>query len=111
MKNHTMDASRMRHRVVLQQAVMTVDELGGQVRSWSNIATLWAQIVPKSGGELFQNQRRVPQYRAEVTLRYRSDITTDFQLLVEGEPWEITDVTHDPHHMAATILQIARYKN
>jgi len=41
----------LRHRVVLQEEVVSPDGAGGQVRSWRDIVSLWASIEAVQGGE------------------------------------------------------------
>lgn len=38
-------ATLLRHRLTLQQEVKTADGAGGYVRTWQNIADLWAEII------------------------------------------------------------------
>lgn len=48
-----MQAGRLRHRIVLQTAVDTQDQTTGEpVRSWSTLATVWANILPMKGREI-----------------------------------------------------------
>ena len=43
--------SRLRHRLALQQEVVTGDDAGGFTRSWQELAQLWAEIQPITGGD------------------------------------------------------------
>lgn len=48
-----MQAGNMRHRLTVQTAVETQDQTTGElVRSWTTVATVWANILPMKGREL-----------------------------------------------------------
>lgn len=48
-----MQAGKLRHRITLQSAVDTQDQTTGEpVRSWSTLATVWANVLPMKGREI-----------------------------------------------------------
>lgn len=48
------EARRYRHSVSLQSATVTVDDLGQEVKTWSTVTTLRAEVRGLTGRELLQ---------------------------------------------------------
>lgn len=90
-------ASRMKHVVTLQQPTLTADGAGGFTTTWADVATLWAEIAEVAGAPYFGKEytegravRSLTRYK--LTLRYRTGITTDMQLVVENRTLRIIAV-------------------
>ncbi|HAD25887.1 MAG TPA: head-tail adaptor protein [Alphaproteobacteria bacterium] len=65
----------LRHRVTLQQVVDVADAGGGSTQSWQDVVTLWAEILPLSGGEDVRAMAVSSTQKYRLRLRYRADIT------------------------------------
>ncbi len=77
-----MRTGSLRHRVILQEEVRSSDTAGGYVRSWQDVATLWAEMVSFGTGKetAFAGQlQSVTSQR--VRLRYRDGVTAGMRLL------------------------------
>lgn len=74
MKARTVTASALDQRVILQQPDISYDEIGGQVVSWQDVATLWASIEPLRGREIFENRRFEARSTVRIVMRYRNDV-------------------------------------
>ncbi len=46
-----MDIGKLDKRITLQSRSATLDDYGQQINSWSDVATVWANIRPVSGRE------------------------------------------------------------
>jgi SPP1 family predicted phage head-tail adaptor len=66
-----MRTGAMRRRITLQSRDATVDANGGQVTSWTNVATVWASIEPLSVRELLAAQSVQSEISHKITLRYQ----------------------------------------
>jgi SPP1 family predicted phage head-tail adaptor len=66
-----MQAGLLRKRVTLQRRDVAVDSYGGQVTSWTDIATVSAEITPLSGRELFAAQAVQSEVSHRITVRYQ----------------------------------------
>lgn len=91
-------ASRMKHLVTLQQPTLTADGAGGFTTSWSDVATLWAEIAEVAGAPYFGKEysegravRSLTRYR--ITLRYRTGITSEMRMVVDERVLRIIALT------------------
>lgn len=84
-----------RARVTLQVATQTADGAGGANRTWSNVATLWAQVTPRKGGERLLGERKEARQQWRVVMRWRADVTGDHRLIWQSRVLTIENVV-DP---------------
>ncbi len=66
---------RLRYRITIQQQSNAQDAFGEQVRSWTDVATVWAEILPLNGKEMFSAQANQNQVSSKIIIRHRNDIT------------------------------------
>lgn len=71
----------LRHRVVIQEETPTADTGGGYANAWATVATMWCNVEPASGREVFQAQQLQKNVSHRITTRYRTDISTANRLL------------------------------
>lgn len=76
-----MRAGELRHRVQIQVASDSRDAHGGNVRSWSTIATVWASIEPLTGRELFEAQQIESRATVRIRLRHYPGLTGKHRIL------------------------------
>ena len=62
-----MEAGRLRHRVTLQEKVVTRNTFGEEEITWTDIDTVWGSVEPMRGREFMEGR----QIEAEVTTRIR----------------------------------------
>lgn len=74
-------ACDLRHRLTLQQEVRTADGAGGYTPSWSDVATVWAQVEPLKGAERLHAMQLQDTVSHRVTIRYRAGVTAALRLL------------------------------
>ncbi len=67
-------AGRLDRRITLQTVVNSRDSIGGPVETWSDLATVWAQVRNVSAREVGLADQRGAAVKAAVTIRYRSDV-------------------------------------
>src|SRR5690242_2364221 len=89
MKGRKNTSSILRHRLTLQSESQTPDGSGGYVRSWENVADLWAQVLPvRSTAASSREYLFAGQLQAVIThivlLRYRSDVDASRGLVFHG---------------------------
>lgn len=79
----------MRERVTLQAATDTTDAIGGLVRSWTDVATVWARVEEMSAREQYHREQIQSSANFAVTIRYRADVTTKNRVIWRGRRFEI----------------------
>lgn len=82
-------AGRMRQRVTIEVPGLSEDGIGGGVREWSQLATVWASIrsvSPMAFANIKQFEEEQLRYRQHfnVMLRYGPTITTDMRLIYKN---------------------------
>lgn len=82
----------LRHRVFFQRAISTDDGYGGKVQTWINCGEAWAKIAPLSGREYFDAHQIQAEVTHRITMRYRTDLTTDLRLSAGGRVFEIESI-------------------
>lgn len=76
-----MQAGKLNQRVKIQQLVAGQDALGQPVETWSDLATVWANVRYQTGIEAINSDAEVSLARASVRIRYRSDVTAGMRVL------------------------------
>lgn len=89
--------SKARNRIVIQQPSETVDSYGGRTTSFTTHSTVWAQIIPVSGRELFGQGAVQSRLSHKILIRYQSslkDITTssDYRVSFDGRLFGVQGV-------------------
>lgn len=64
-----MKAGKLRHRITLQAQSATQDAFGGQANTWTDVATVWAEIITLEGRELLAAQAVHNESRYKIRIR------------------------------------------
>lgn len=101
-----MQTGRLRERVTIQQESVTRDGSGEQLKSWTEVATVWAAVTPGASSERFLASagQRVAEVTHTVRIRYRAGITPKMRLLWETRILEIISVVDPDGRLRTTIL-------
>lgn len=70
-----MEAGALRHRVRIQYKVVVRDAYGGETITWTDADTVYAEVLPGSGGEGIDGKAVEATLLTRVRMRYRDDIT------------------------------------
>ncbi len=86
-----MRIGELRKCVTVQSESQTSDNAGGYALAWTNLATVWANIKPASGSEVYTAQHLEGHITHHITMRWRSDITltTDMRILYGARVFNI----------------------
>lgn len=85
----------MRTRITFQSPTISKDAGGAQKPTYANVGTnptVWAQWINDHGQESIATDAQVSAQRATVRLRHRTDIVETWQVLKDGEAWEILSI-------------------
>jgi len=89
------DPGRLRSELSLQQGSIQLDDLGGQVESWAEIATVFAMVEPISARSLSGADQTQQAVSHRITMRWRPDVAIGMRLAGQGRVFGILTV-HDP---------------
>lgn len=76
-------------RVKIMRQVLTPDGYGGNAKTWTEIAEVWAKVMPVSGGEVTDYERVNAEARYLFVIRYPQDVIDSDRLDWDGEGYNI----------------------
>jgi len=87
-----MRVGRMDRRITLQTNMPAQDAYGEPIEAWSDIATVWASVAPKSATERFESDQEHAQAQTEFRVRWRAGIDAADRITYNGQVYDITGV-------------------
>lgn len=91
-------------RVTIQSVTEADDGYGGRTRTWADVATVWARVVPVSGRERTEAMQVQSPALYRVTMRRRTDLTPDKRLVWQGRPMNVRfDGFNSPRDLYLTV--------
>ena len=111
-----MNAGDLRSRGILQQRVNTPDGQGGNGVSWTNVATLWAQVVAVVGAEGVTADQQRPLVTYNITIRFRRGVIpseygvdASMRFVIGARIFDIRSVIDEEERHEALILGCELY--
>ncbi len=86
---------RLDRRIVIEQRTPTQDAAGQPIDSWAELATVWAEVVPVGGSEVFQAKQFGAETVKKFRIRWRGDVTTKMRVVYDSDNYDIADVSED----------------
>ena len=90
-----MRAGTLNSRVKIQQQSTDQDGAGQPLTTWSDVATVWADIRHVSGLQVVKADAQSSTVKASVRIRFRDDVTAGMRLLHETTIYSIAGVLPD----------------
>lgn len=90
-----MKAGKLRHFITVQRKSLTVDDFGGPVEAWADLATQWALVEPLQGRELVNAQTVNAETTIRITVRYLANVKPDDRIIFDGKFYNLQSVV-DP---------------
>ena len=88
-----MRAGRLRKRLTIQQPTEgSADPLGEKPMTWSDVASVWAEVLPQSGREFYRAQQIHAELSHAISIRYRAGLTPRMRLVLEGRPLNVVAI-------------------
>jgi SPP1 family predicted phage head-tail adaptor len=87
-----MRAGRLRHRVTIQDKVVTQDDYGEEVITWSDVDTVWASVEPLRGEEFAELRRAGAELTTRIVMRYQSGIAPEMRAMEGSHVYDILSV-------------------
>jgi len=91
-----MRSGRLRHRVVIQQPDTGRDGAGGNLQTVSPVLTTRAHVAQATGREYWASEHTATDYDIVVSIRYRTGISENMQLVYDGNTYNIKSII-DPN--------------
>ena len=86
---------RLDRRIVIEQSTPAQDTAGQPIDSWAELATVWAEVVPVGGSEVFQAKQFGAETVKKFRIRWRGDVTTKMRVVYDSNNYDIADVAED----------------
>jgi SPP1 family predicted phage head-tail adaptor len=83
---------KLRHEITIQQQGSSRDAGGGISSGFTTLATVFANITPKSGKELYKQGKLVGSISHEIIIRHRTDISTKNRISFDSRLFNIRSV-------------------
>ena len=91
-----MRARQIRNRIQLQQQTKTRNSMGGEIKTWVDVATVWTEKLHQSSREFFSVQKVTAEITDLFKIRYRQNIDTKMRLVFDGKIYDILGA-NDPN--------------
>lgn len=104
-------AGRLDRRIVFERATASqASPSGEQVLTWATEATVWAEVTPLGGRELFQAQQLEAKADTRFRIRHKAGITPDEKLRIAygGRYYDLRSVVELGRREGLEILAEAR---
>lgn len=87
-----MRAGRLSRRITLLEPQEAQDGGGAPIRTWVEVAHLWAEIVPVGGRERLQAPQTIAERTARIRIRWRAGVNEAMRIRHDGILWEILGI-------------------
>lgn len=103
-----MRANDLDKRVKLQQMVAGQDAVGQPVQTWTDVATIWANIVHQSGIEAIKHDAVASSVRASIRIRARAGVAPSMRILLGATAYNILAVLPDGSRMVNLACEVVQ---
>lgn len=97
------NAGELNQRITLQQKTTTRNAIGEAVVTWSDVATVWAKVMPLRGNAFYAANQEQHVVDARFMIRERSGLSVGMRLLWKGQPYDITNLIPGTDQYQGTI--------
>lgn len=82
-------AGQLDRRITIKNFSETTDNFGQQVKSFSTLASVWANVVEKMGGEGEDGDMIAATKKVEFIIRYRTDVNEEMRISYNSNTYKI----------------------
>lgn len=86
---------QMDRQITIQQKTTARDAYGEPIETWTTLATVYAEWIPQSGQEFWQNQHTLATLTATYRIHYRADVTPLMRIVDGSRNYEIVEAEED----------------
>lgn len=100
-----MRSGALRHSVTVERETISLDDYGDQVRAWTPVCTVRAEVRHASGKEIDRFARIQTEITHIVTLRWMDGVDETMRLLWQGITLSIEEIGLDPTARRTMVLR------
>ena len=96
----------LRSRVTIQvEGTPTADDGGGYTQTWAETDVVWGRLRALSAREISAAQGQEGRVTHEVTIRYRTDVTTASRLVIGSRTFNVAGIQNPEDRNAILVLR------
>ena len=99
-----MQAGRLRHLVLLQEKSSTRDEFGGEVETWTTIASVWAELDPWQLRERLTMRRQAGDSVIGFRVRAPLAVSLGKRFVHDGANYGVIDIDATLKHKGELLI-------
>jgi SPP1 family predicted phage head-tail adaptor len=85
----------LNHRITLLKRSPGQDSAGGLLKTWDDVATIWADVRFQSGAEVLRANAETSVVKASIRIRSRADVNTAMRARYQGIEYDIKSALPD----------------
>ncbi len=89
------EPGRLDRRITIQQNTPTQDGAGQPIDSWADLATVWSEVIPVGGSEIFAARQTGAETVKKFRIRWRGDVLRAMRVVYDSDNYDIADVAED----------------
>jgi len=89
-----MNAGELKHWITIQRSVISQDSELNSIETWSDVITVRAAALPKTGREFYQLSTRNSEITEAFHIRYHAAVTPHMRVKFGSRYLDIIDVTN-----------------
>ena len=102
-----MRAGELRSRITIESYTATRDSMGGEVKTWSTVATVWASKAHQTSREFFVAAKTNAEMTDLFIARYRSGVTPKMRVSFDSKYYDIIGA-YDPDSRRRELYLMAK---
>ena len=87
-------AGQLDRRITIQTFSETTDNFGQEVKSFSTLASVWANVVEKVGREGEDGEMIAATKKVEFIIRYRTDVDEEMRIVYNNNTYKIQAIQY-----------------
>jgi len=87
-----MNPGKLNRRVTLQRQDTARDAVGQAKPVWTDVATVWAAVLPLRGREYFESAKVNSEITVSMVIRYRADVKPSWRVVSGGNGYDIVEI-------------------
>ena len=102
-----MQIGKLRERVIIQRKTVTRDDFGSELVSWSNVATVWADVRSTDGTESVESSvdQVVATISHSVLIRHLAGLSPAMRVVWRSKALQILSIVENDNRRRQLILK------